>query len=506
MEQVNILKKRLVTAKCLFTKSSTRVQNDLDCLENSNDAPPKRQVRLAEEALDNLTEMRSKYKQIQQIAEALVEEINDQGDEFANSEEVVSLVNSELEVYEVKLDEFMRKNDEVILLAETKSNEEGVTTIQKVATDKNEWRAFKQNINLKPHFLEKESTHLDAKNFCEMFKNYILDGFQGDPKGSAIYIHLQPLLEITWWTSIVHRGVTEGKNLEEILQILMEESDARNPLHSRRIELLRIKKSGSHSDFLFNLEKMGGLIDFKSLTLDSLLMHLYLEQADREMAKVCQDILAKKPEGDLHNLRNEIKRIEASTWFDSANNRAKLAVAGSRYCADCDTSTHDKKDCWGPCVHCKRRNHRSTDCRHKPKDTANRVNKEEDEKTKLKDAAKKTAKNKKKNDKRKQDKKAKLAEKAEKADKAFSESVQSTPDSSDSEDSPVKANMARLNRVGMGMAKKAIFSLESELERMSEEEKKKFGDSVFSTLRAKTAKSSNNSPLLRATVYSSRQS
>ena len=125
-----------------------------------------------------------------------------------------------------------------------------------MVTDKNEWRAFKPQIPLRPHFLEKESTHLETKHFCELFKSYILDGFQGDPRGSSIHIHLQPLIEVTWWTSIVQRGVTEKKNLEQILQIIMEESDARNPLHSRRIELLRIKKTGSHSDYLFNLEQL----------------------------------------------------------------------------------------------------------------------------------------------------------------------------------------------------------------------------------------------------------
>ena len=70
-------------------------------------------------------------------------------------------------------------------------------------------------------------------------------------------------------------------------------------MHARRIELLRIKKTGSHSDFLYQLEQMSDLIDFKSLTYNSLLMHLYLKQSDVEIAKMCQDILAKKPEGDL---------------------------------------------------------------------------------------------------------------------------------------------------------------------------------------------------------------
>ena len=39
------------------------------------------------------------------------------------------------------------------------------------------------------------------------------------------------------------------------------------------------------------------------------MMHLFLEQSDAEMAKLCQEILSKTPEGDLTLLRQEIKRV-----------------------------------------------------------------------------------------------------------------------------------------------------------------------------------------------------
>ena len=93
--------------------------------------------------------------------------------------------------------------------------------------------------------------------------------------------------------SLVQRRVTEDKTLDQIIEIIMDESDARNPLHSRKMELLHVKKTGSHSDYLFSLEQIGELIDNKSLTLDALIMHLFLEQADQEMAKICQEIFSK---------------------------------------------------------------------------------------------------------------------------------------------------------------------------------------------------------------------
>ena len=84
-------------------------------------------------------------------------------------------------------------------------------------TSANNWRTLKPEASLKPNHLEKESTHLEAVHFTKSFQNYILDGYAG--------------------------------NLEEIMKLILDESSGRNPLHQRRIELMRVKKTGSHSDF-----------------------------------------------------------------------------------------------------------------------------------------------------------------------------------------------------------------------------------------------------------------
>jgi hypothetical protein len=110
------------------------------------------------------------------------------------------------------------------------------------------------------------------------------------------------------------------------------------------------------------------------------------------MAKICQEILSKNPKGYLPMLRQEIKRTESSVWYGTGNNKAKLA-AGGKFCADCNSQTHDKKDCWGPCEHCKKRNHRSTDCRYKDANSSKRAHEEEEKKEQENAAAKKTAKN-----------------------------------------------------------------------------------------------------------------
>ena len=155
----------------------------------------------------------------------------------------------------------------------------------------------------------------------------------------------------------------EDKTLDQVIELIEAESEARNPLHQRRMELLRVKKSGSHSDYLYQIEQHGQLIDFPSLTLESLISHLFLEQCDQDMGRICQEILAREPGGNLQLLRTEVKRAEGSVWYKG--NKLSAKRTDERYCSECDTNSHFLKDCWGPCVHCGRRNHKAADCRRK---------------------------------------------------------------------------------------------------------------------------------------------
>ena len=113
-------------------------------------------------------------------------------------------------------------------------------------------------------------------------------------------------------------------------------------------------------------------------------------------------------------------------------------------------------------------------------------------------------------------KRGKLREKAEATKKAAEAGGIHIPTDSDSEiseeESPVKkgANEARGMRVGIQeegrrSAKRATFGLHEELEGMLENEQITLGRSIFSALKAKSAKESD-SPILRGKVYRSRHS
>ena len=92
-------------------------------------------MRLAEEALENLSVMGDKLKIVKQIGETLIEEIDNQGTKVDKPEEMVKLINTELDAYEEKMVEFLEKNDEIILQAEASTSNVGDTEIQQVTTD-----------------------------------------------------------------------------------------------------------------------------------------------------------------------------------------------------------------------------------------------------------------------------------------------------------------------------------------------------------------------------------
>ena len=96
-------------------------------------------------------------------------------------------------------------------------------------------------------------------------------------------------------------------------------------------------------------------------------------------------------------MRQEIKRTQSLVWY--GKNQVKVAV--TRFCPDCNSNTHSKEQCWGPCTICNRRGHKSSECRLKDSGVVAKRVQDEEEKKKI-EAAKKAAKYKKRNERRKE--------------------------------------------------------------------------------------------------------
>ena len=60
------------------------------------------------------------------------------------------------------------------------------------------------------------------------------------------------------------------------------------------------------------------MIEFEKLTPASLVTHIYLQESDSVLTKVASDILYEtEGRGDIGRLRNEIKLVEASQWYNA---------------------------------------------------------------------------------------------------------------------------------------------------------------------------------------------
>ena len=99
------------------------------------------------------------------------------------------------------------------------------------------------------------------------------------------------------------RGVQE-QSLEQILQALMEESTLLCPVHQHRIEFLKERRGNSkHSEFLQRLKEKVELIEFETLTKQSLVSHRFMKDSAYEITRITIEILAKTPGENLDELK-----------------------------------------------------------------------------------------------------------------------------------------------------------------------------------------------------------
>ena len=57
------------------------------------------------------------------------------------------------------------------------------------------------------------------------------------------------------------------------MNLIRIEAEIRNPVHARRIQLLKVKKTSSHSDFLQKLEKTMEVCEWEKMSKDEFLIH-----------------------------------------------------------------------------------------------------------------------------------------------------------------------------------------------------------------------------------------
>ena len=116
----------------------------------------------------------------------------------------------------------------------------------------------------------------------------------------------------------------KNKNLKEAMEVVMAVASENNPVHGRRMDLLKMRRgSQDHSQWLYKLETAMELTKWEEWTKESMIVHLFLESADTEMSKLATAMLSKE-KVDLSELRMQIRAVENSVWYKPKYNQAKI--------------------------------------------------------------------------------------------------------------------------------------------------------------------------------------
>ena len=253
-------------------------------------------------------------------------------------------------------------------------------------SDDSKFSSFRPQADLRPQILEREANYKESLHFTEIFSSYLSNGYGGKARipQKMIAVQLQPFINPLWWSQMVAKQVKE-KDLGAAMSVVLEVASDNNPVHGRRMDLLKLRRGTmDHSTFLFKLEELMELTIYQEWSKEKMIIHLFLEGADPEMARIATNMLAKDTVS-LPDLRYEVRATENSTWYkrphqvkytqekDNWESEGLGGARGSgrqpgsvRWCGDCRSKTHTPETCWGPCQYCSKRGHKKEDCHNKP--------------------------------------------------------------------------------------------------------------------------------------------
>merc|ERR1712044_133420 len=218
------------------------------------------------------------------------------------------------------------------------------------------------------------------------------------------------------------------------------------------------------SDYINKLLEASRIIEFEGMTLDELIIHIFIRDADATMGKAAQDALMEK-EPNVYNVVNMIKQYESQSWYNPRKKEyGRMASSRNqkeRYCRGCDSNTHDESACWGVCPHCNMRGHQAIYCRKKGNDQANQ------QPGRAEKASQKNKKKKKKTGKRV----ATVTDSNSRRESEEEESEYSEDESPKKEDN--RAERSRSVRLARNQPISAVRSLNDQLSNLDEEERVK---------------------------------
>ena len=167
-----------------------------------------------------------------------------------------------------------------------------VTTQSREPSSTNGYERFTAYSDLKPTYLNQDSTMIEINQWCSQLNNYLNMGYRGNPPTTGISMHLAPLMHSSWIQALESKNLEE-KTLGELTAIIKEEGKLRMPVHQRRLQLLKAKRNQTrHTEFIFQLEKLMSVAEFDKMSSDEMVIHLFAETANSTMSKIGLEIIS----------------------------------------------------------------------------------------------------------------------------------------------------------------------------------------------------------------------
>jgi hypothetical protein len=213
--------------------------------------------------------------------------MNAEETEEKDLDKIVEKVSEDINEYNLKYDNLQSAHAATLEGADKLLHQKPTPATQKESSG-NPTR-FNSYPDLKPTFLNQDSTMIEINQWCNQLTNYLNMGYNGNPPAMGTSIHLAPLMHSSWTQAIETKNL-EDKSVRELTEIIKEEGKLRMPVHQRRLQLLKARRNQTkHTEFIFQLEKLMSVAEFDRMNSDEIIIHLFVETADSTMPlKSCQ--------------------------------------------------------------------------------------------------------------------------------------------------------------------------------------------------------------------------
>ena len=253
-------------------------------------------------------------------------------------------------------------------------------------------RRFQAVDSFKPKLLSLEATYEDFLDFRKRFLVFTKASYETVPlvegfpdityeEGSTL---LLTCIEPGWSKKIIFE---DHKSIDALLNKFDEEIQLTQPLHLRRISLIKIASTrGEKSSTLMRkLMEASKVSDLHNLSPEALILHLFLDKCvecedNKEIKNKAIEILRNKSQRgmkvdqkDLELFLTYTKEIE-SNLLSRTGKTSKILKTDqtTRPCPICKTTNHPRFKCTLKCIHCGGTSHPKDKCWQLPENAHKR--------------------------------------------------------------------------------------------------------------------------------------